>query len=169
MGRDKALLEWNSHAVVEDVAARVQNVAGNVALVGRPERYAALGFECLSDLRPGLGPLAGIEAALESGRAELNLIVACDMPGIETEWLRKLLRQAEQSGAFCSVLRDGGGIVHPLCGVYRTECLPEVRRALDEGCLKVHDLVHDLRGEFLDVKGPAPNVNTPEDWLAFEG
>ena len=168
MGRDKALLRWNSHALAEDVARKVRSVAGNVALVGKPERYGALGLECLPDLRPGLGPLAGIEAALASGRAELNLIAACDMPGLQTVWLRVLVRQASEMGARCVVIRDGHGVVHPLCGVYRGDCLPVVQRALDEQRLRVQDVTAELRAAIVEIESSLLNLNTPQDWAAWQ-
>lgn len=168
MGRDKALLACDAHVLVEDVAARVREVAGNVALVGQPERYGGLGLECLPDLRPALGPLAGIEAALEAGRAYLNLTVACDMPGIEPRWLRQLMRRAAETDALCVVARDANQIVHPLCAVYRTVCLAVVRRALDERRLRAQDLIHELRADFVDIDAVLQNVNTPQDWTAWQ-
>jgi molybdenum cofactor guanylyltransferase len=168
MGQDKALLPWNSHALVEEVAATVRNVAGNVALVGQPARYAALAYDCLPDLRPGSGPLAGIEAALAARRASLNLIVACDMPGIETGWLLELLRCAKDATALSTVVRDEQGMVHPLCAVYHSACLPAVRKALDEGRLRARDLVQELHAEFFDLPGALHNLNTPQDWLSWQ-
>ena len=168
MGIDKALLRWNSHALVEDVAAKVRSVAGNVALVGPPERYRELGFDCLPDVRPGLGPLAGIEAALASGRAELNLIAACDLPGIEADWLRRLLRAAEQTAAFCTMARDSEGVMHPLCGVYRSECLRAVRRALDEHRFRLQDVTRELQAAVVEIESPLMNLNTPQDWVRWQ-
>ena len=87
MGRDKALLPLRSDPLVKRIASEVAEAAGSVALVGEPQRYRHLGFTCLPDLSPGAGPLGGIETALESGRGEWNLIVACDMPDLERNWL----------------------------------------------------------------------------------
>jgi molybdenum cofactor guanylyltransferase len=168
MGRDKALLACEEHLLVEDVAARVREAAGNVVLVGRPERYGGLGLECLPDLRAGLGPLAGIEAALEAGRAELNLIAACDMPGVETGWLRQLMRRAEETDALCVVARDAKGIVHPLCAVYRSGCLAVVQRALDEGRRRAQDVIRELRADFVDIGAVLENVNTPQEWTTWQ-
>jgi molybdenum cofactor guanylyltransferase len=168
MGRDKALLRWDSHALVEEVAAKVRSVAGNVALVGPPERYRELGFECLPDVRSGLGPLAGIEAALASGRAELNLITACDMPGVEADWLRRLLWEAEETGARCVVTSDVEGQMQPLCGVYRSECLPAIRRALDEHRFRLQSVAGELQAVVLQSGRPLVNLNTPQDWMAWQ-
>ena len=167
MGRDKALLAWGSHVLVEEVAATVQNVAGTAALVGPPERYRALKYACIPDVRRGLGPLAGIEAALESGRGELNLIVACDMPGLSEATLRRLIDSARDSGALCTAIRDSAGKVHPLCAVYRSECMAAVRRALDARRLRALDLLADLNAAILENDAPLANVNTPQEWAQW--
>ena len=168
MGRDKALLPWNSASLVEDAAAKVQTAAGSVNLIGDPSRYRHLGYDCLPDRRPGLGPLAGIEAALLSGRGELNLIAACDMPGLQLAWLRLLLESAAQSDALCTLLLDSNGTMHPLCAVYRTGCLPVVQHALDEGRLKLMNLSASLNAHTIAVPTPVWNVNTPEEWSAWQ-
>lgn len=168
MGRNKARLPLGPHLVlVESVAAKVTNVAGNVALIGDPAAYADLAIECIPDLRSGSGPLAGIEAALTSGRAELNLIVACDMPGLKNEWLARLLAAAELSDRLCFAAEDISGRVHPLCAVYRTGCLPAVRHALDTGRLRLLELISVLDAEMVKLDAVINNVNTPEEWNSW--
>src|SRR5689334_17078630 len=82
MGRDKAILPGLFRYLIDDVAETVRAASGNVTLVGDPGRYHDLEYPCIADLRPGLGPLAGLEAALLSSRSDLNLVLACDMPAI---------------------------------------------------------------------------------------
>jgi molybdopterin-guanine dinucleotide biosynthesis protein A len=169
MGQNKARLRIGSELLVEKVAASVAEASDRVALVGKPECYADLGYECLADLRPGLGPMAGLETALASGRAELNLIVACDMPGLRTEWLKELLATAQRTGARCVVARDAGGTRHPLCAIYRSGCLPLVREALDAGRLRLLDLARTLNASEVQVDAVIGNLNTPEqlaNWRA---
>jgi len=168
MGRDKALLPLKSGLLIEEVTAKVTAAAGTLALIGEPERYRHLGLDCLADLRSGMGPLAGIEAALESGRGALNLIVACDMPGLETDWLCRLLRKARESDALCVASAERSGIVHPLCAVYRSNCLPVVRKALDAGRLKLLDLLGELDASALEISTEVWNINTPQQWTAWE-
>jgi molybdopterin-guanine dinucleotide biosynthesis protein A len=168
MGQDKARLRINSQLLVEDVAAKVAQAAEHVALVGRPEFYADLRFECLADLRPGLGPMAGLETALASGRAEINLLVACDMPGLRTEWLNQLLATAERTDALCVLARDVAGTRHPLCAVYRSGCLLLVREALDTRRLKLLDLVGTLNAIEMPVDAVIGNLNTPEQLASWQ-
>ena len=164
MGQDKALLPWRNQTLVENIAAKVRDAAGNVSLVGNPERYSAAHVSCLADHRPGLGPLSGIETALLTDCADLNLIVACDLPFLETDWLKSLIRAAANSRSRCVVATDETGRVHPLCGVYHASCLPTVQHALDRGRLKLMELIEELGAEYVEVHAPIWNVNTPEEW-----
>ena len=168
MGQDKARLRIGSGLLVEEIAAKVAYAASRVALVGPPERYADLPFECLPDLRPHLGPLAGIETALAADYGELNLITGCDMPGLAPEWLEEMVLLAGRSSALCVATRDGAGKIHPLCAVYRSECLPLVRRALDGGRLKLLDLLKELRAVETHTAAVIGNLNTPQQLAAHD-
>ncbi|MDQ2774643.1 MAG: molybdenum cofactor guanylyltransferase [Acidobacteriota bacterium] len=167
MGRDKALLPWHSGVLVQDVAVKLAAVAGRVAIVGNPDRYSGLGFDCLPDLRPGFGPLSGIETALHSRGAEYNLLLACDMPDVSADHLKQLLHTAQHTDARCVVTCDETGQMHPLCAVYRSGGLATVTCALDEGRLKLLDLVDELGAIAVRATSPVRNINTPEDWQAL--
>ena len=167
MGRDKGLLPWGSGALIEDVAARVASAAGNVTLVGNPKQYSRFPFNCLLDLRPGFGPLSGIETALRSGRGEYNLILACDMPDADSSHLRRLIEIACARPAKCVVTRDGTGKLHPLCAVYHDSCLATLTKAIEESRLRLMDLLTLLQAEEVRFEGTIQNVNTPGDWEAL--
>ena len=168
MGRDKAFLRWHSRLMLELVADQVAACVVNVALIGDRERYGGFGIDCLPDLHPGRGPLGGIEAALESKRGELNLIVACDMPDLESASLLKLLQRAEMNDAQCVAARDEDGLTHPLCAVYRSSCLPAIRGALEAGRLKLLDILEQLGAVALEIGQRISNINTPEEWRAWQ-
>ena len=167
MGSDKALLPLGDEHMVQVIATVVGSVVDLVKLIGNPARYGHLPWQCVADIRPGLGPLAGLESALASTEAELNLVVACDMPGLQTNWLRTLLDHAERSSAPCVATRDGSGKVHPLCAVYRRACLPTIKHALDQKRLQLTRVVESLAAEYLLTGDAVDNVNTPAEWAEW--
>jgi|SRR5579884_2601530 len=168
MGRDKAFLRAADGLLLESIARKVKEAAGSVCVVGARQRYSEFKLRSIDDLRPGLGPLAGVEAALVSSDAEWNLIVACDMPGVEASWLAQLLDEAQRRAAVCLISQDPDGRLHPLCGVWRREALPHVQRALDEKRLRVLELIRELGAETVKSSRPLANVNTPEDWQSWQ-
>ncbi len=163
MGRDKALLPSSGQTLCEHIGDVVGAAATRVFLVGHPERYSHLKYPCIADIHPDLGPLSGLETALSLGRAELNVVVSCDVWNIREEWLRVLLAEA-QVGARCVVAEDEQGKVQPLCGVYRSECLPIVTEALAAGRLRMMDLLNELGARRVKLDGAVMNVNTPEEY-----
>lgn len=166
MGRDKALLPYRGITLVEHVAAEVRRAAGSVVLVGPPERYKHLGFPVIGDRMPGLGPLSGIHAALDSSQAQWNLIVACDMPALDAAFLASLLDAAEQANAPCLLPVSDSGRPEPLCAVYRKDCLEIIIRALGAGVRKVTEALAGLPPVRYRTGDAArfQNANTPEDW-----
>jgi len=166
MGQDKALLPWKGSTLMESVAREVYNAAGNVTLIGSPERYGSLGFPVISDKMEGCGPLGGLHAALSATTAEWNVLVACDMPAVTSELLAELLEAAEASGADALVPQTPGGL-EPLCAVYHVRLLPAIESAIHSKLLKMHDFVSTIQAK----KWPAPdpsvfrNINTPEQLL----
>jgi molybdenum cofactor guanylyltransferase len=167
MGTDKALLPWNQTTVVEHLAGMAIEVAGSVTLVGEPHRYQHLGLHCIADLRPGLGPLSGLEAALTATEAAWNLILACDMPNVSSKMLERLFVCASESNALAVLLRDQQSRVHPLCAVYHHDCLPPIQHALDHGHFRLINLAECLNPAYLDIDSTVYNINTPEELSAL--
>jgi molybdopterin-guanine dinucleotide biosynthesis protein A len=170
MGRDKALLPLGRKTLLEHVAAQVRAAAGSVTVVGPPERYERLGLAVVPDVMAGCGPLGGILTALTLSPAEWNLIVACDLPGVTSTRLRNLLDAAERIDADCLMPVGAADQPQPLCAVWRRTCLPAVQRATREGRYKVTEALSGLVVMPYRVAEPdwLLNVNTPEDWAAWE-
>ncbi len=169
MGRDKAYLPVSGGILVTRVAGAVKAAAGNVALVGDPERYAALGYPVVADRYPGQGPLGGILTALEEKAAEWNLIVACDMPGLTAGLLAALLDEAERKSLDILLPETEGGMPEPLCAVYHRNALAPMERAFAGGIRKVTAAFDGLRVAPYLVSEVAcfKNLNTPEDWAGY--
>jgi molybdopterin-guanine dinucleotide biosynthesis protein A len=166
MGQDKALLPWKGSTLVQLVASEVSNAAGNVTLIGSPERYGNLGFPVISDKMEGCGPLGGLHAALSATTAEWNLLVACDMPAVTRQLLEELLSAAEASGADALVPKTSEGL-EPLCAVYNARLLPAVESAIHSKLLKMHDFVPTISVSLWPAPDPTVfrNINTPEQLL----
>jgi molybdopterin-guanine dinucleotide biosynthesis protein A len=167
MGRDKALLPIDGSSLVERTARLVGAAAGSVTLIGMPERYTGLGLPAVADLVPESGPIGGLYTALEITRADWNLLVACDMPSLTEEFLRRLLEAARQSSGVCLVPQTGSGL-HPLCAAYHRRARAVVKSAIDHKRFKMHDLLKALEAIAWPVADPLPleNVNTPVEWGA---
>ena len=138
-----------------------------VLVANDPTPYRPLRLETVGDRRPGLGPLAGIEAALLhcAGWCDGLLILPCDLPGITPAILCRLQASFARRRSPITVAEMPDGFWQPLCAVLRPDVLDAVRRALDGGRRGVYRLWRELRARpehFSDAR-PFANINTPED------
>jgi molybdenum cofactor guanylyltransferase len=168
MGVDKAVLDTGSGV---PLIGRIATILGEqchpVHIVAPPGRYEHLGLPVSRDLRPGEGPLAGIETALALELAEWNLVAACDMPNLCPELITALLRHSFASTADCILTINPSGRPEPLCSLYRRTALAPIRAALDRGTRKVTEALKDLQVAHyaIDNQSWVENLNTPEEWL----
>jgi molybdopterin-guanine dinucleotide biosynthesis protein A len=169
MKRDKALLPLSGGTLAEHIAAVVAQAAGNVTLIGSPERYRHLGYPVVPDLHPGLGPLSGIETALSLELAEWNVIAACDLPNISVRLFHELLEAAESVRPLCIMPLSSDGLPQPLSAIWSARALGSVRSALARGVRKVTNAIPPKEVLFwpMPPSDVFQNVNTPEEWKAF--
>jgi molybdopterin-guanine dinucleotide biosynthesis protein A len=170
MGPDKALLNLGGHSLLERALAVLQAVCPEVGVVGDPEKFSGYA-DAVVDVYPGCGPLGGIHAALRSSPADLNLMLAVDMPFVSEELLAFLLATAAGCDAVVTVPRTGRGF-QPLCAVYRREFADAAEAALKAGKFKVDAVfasvtVRIVEEAELSAAGLSEesftNLNTPED------
>jgi molybdenum cofactor guanylyltransferase len=183
MGCDKALLPFRGGKLAQSVACAVSAAAGSATLIGDPCRYGALGYPVIPDLYPGEGPLGGILTALRHSCAghdlkdwslpnhwsppnHWSLITACDMPQLDGEMLRGLIRMAAGCDADALLPVSPEGRPEPLCALYHQRCLEVFEGVFTSGIRKITaalESVRTIRVPFAEVSY-FQNVNTPEDW-----
>jgi molybdenum cofactor guanylyltransferase len=166
MGCDKALLPFRGGALAQSVARAVSAAAGSATMVGDPARYGGLGYAVIADLYPGEGPLGGILTALRNTSADWNLITACDMPQLDPELLRGLLKTAAESVADALLPVGPEGRPEPLCALYHRRCLEPFAAAFASGVRKVTAALETVGTVRLPMAEASifQNVNTPEEW-----
>jgi molybdopterin-guanine dinucleotide biosynthesis protein A len=177
MGADKALIEIDGISLVLRVASEALKICGSAAVVGDPARYGSLGLPVFPDRFSGKGPLAGIESALSATKVEWNLVVACDMPALDSALLESLFNEAEGPSDFgrvdspdCVLPSYEDGRVEPLCAVYNRRCQAAIEAALRAGVRKITDALAPLALRYIRVTRPDSfaNLNTPEELRQFQ-
>ena len=173
----KPLLLVEGQRIIDRQLAVLRHLFDRIVIVANePAPFADLGVAVIPDRRgPGLGPLAGIDAALAFfSSAPAVVCVAGDMPFLEPALLRAL-RDAPPALAVVPRVR---GRAEPLCARYDRAFSPLVAAALAANALTVHTLLRDAGAVFLEEPAlraldPAlrsfTNLNTPHDLLPAAG
>lgn len=167
MGQDKAMLELDGSPLVVRIAGVLRFVTEPVTLVGPRNRYEGLGFPVIEDAHRGSGPLSGIVAALEHTGSPRALVVACDLVGLDREFVSQLCRKSLESNGFDAWVGEHPERgIEPLCAVYHVRTLDRLRAHLLAKRLKLRDILKEMRIARVPAADPAifRNVNTPADW-----
>jgi molybdopterin-guanine dinucleotide biosynthesis protein A len=177
---DKAFLDFRGQTLLDRALGVMGAVCGRVTIVGDPAKFAKAG-SVIADIFPGCGPLGGVHAALVHSLAELNLMLAVDMPFVSSELLAFLFDVAaaeDNAGhAVVTIPRTSRGL-QPLCAIYRREFSAVAEQALRAGKNKIDAAFSSVRVHVIGERELAAagfseqsffNVNTPEDRLAAEG
>jgi molybdenum cofactor guanylyltransferase len=170
MGTDKAFVTLNGRTLLARLLEVVRSVTTDVCIVGDTAKFSAFA-PVVEDVFPGCGPLGGIHAALRVSKAELNLILAVDVPFVSFALLQFLMAHARNSGASVTVPRINQGW-QPLCAIYRREFADAAETALRAGRYRIDALfdqvqVQVIAEEALEAAGFSSNIfrnlNTKED------
>jgi len=173
MGHDKALLSIGGRTLLDRIVAAARPVARRIVLVGRDGDEHGLAW--LPDERPGLGPLAALETALQAAESELALALACDLPFVSTALLAHLVARAAETPDRLVVPDDASGRQAWLCIVVPTSLRPIVTRLLDAGERRPRALAEQVAvrsvpfaeyAHLPDAERLLVNVNTPEELAA---
>jgi molybdopterin-guanine dinucleotide biosynthesis protein A len=150
LGMDKALLRLDDAPLLSVVVSRVAEVCREVVVAAdQLERYRDMDLPAtlVADVSPGHGPLSGLQAGFKACDADHVLVVACDLPFLNTELLRHM---AELPRTYDALVPWADGRWHPLHAVYARSCVDEVDAMLTAGGGSMRDLLARLDVRRLD-------------------
>lgn len=148
MGTNKALLKINGKTVIENVVEELRSIVNNILIVTNSfEEYEFLRLPMVEDRWKGMGPLAGIQAGLNTSKTERNLLVACDMPFISSQLGGVLLRELSE---YQAVVPEINGQLHPLFAAYRKEVSVEIEKSLEQNQLRIRGIFQNIHVKIMD-------------------
>lgn len=160
-GSDKARAVLNGEPLILRVRRMLESHASCLTVVAdQADKYADLNLRTIADLRPGLGPLAGLQTALNDLRdgERWLLLCPCDAAVIRPGWISQLL-DAREDKAAAVAFRDGLGRWQPMPALYAAGSLPRVDAQLADRRLGMQGLLGVLNATSL-----APPADWPADW-----
>jgi molybdenum cofactor guanylyltransferase len=148
MGQDKGSLPFGDETMLERIVRLVASIADDVIVVARRDQQTPSGVRIVHDAVEDIGPLAGIAAGLAASQSDVNIVVACDMPLIDPQVLKRLASMIGDHDA-CVAVADGHASA--LCGVYRTRVAPQAQALLDSGERRVMRLLDRVQTKRVDA------------------
>ena len=166
MGTPKALIETGGATLVERAYSLIKHHTNKTYLLGTgPLPPPLSGAERISDPPDIEGPLAGLVAAHRFAPYADWLILAVDMPNIDSRYIRGLIDRRKPGIRFIGAHNPTADATEPLAAIYSSQLLHSIA-ASRGGELSISRILQKL-----GVKGnpelfnaaQLENVNTPDD------
>lgn len=173
-GSPKGLEIVGTSRIIDRVADSLRRVCGSVILAANDEHASEWlpGTAVVPDIHPGIGGLAGVEAALN--HAGDVVVVAWDMPFVPADLIQELTRRAYAHDSMVVLPQSHSPHgFEPFCAFYSARLLPRLRAFLLRGggaardfiaqCDGVHRVPLSDLGSLGDPSVMLLSVNTPGD------
>ncbi len=150
LGRVKALEIICGQTLIERVVDCLASASSKVIVVTSRELVQLpVGdrAEVLVDIYPEKGPLGGIYTGMMASDTPYSIVVAADMPFLNTGLLRHMVEVAGGYDAVIPSLEEGQ--TEPLHAVYSRGCLAEMKARLERNELGMQSFVRAIRTRYI--------------------
>ena len=147
--------------IIDRVASALGESCDDLIIVANDAAAAGWipGARVVADVRPGMGALGGVHAALANAR-DTVLVLSWDSPFVPGGLMRALRDAGENADADAAVPVSNSPLgFEPLCAWYRASCRAAVERHLESGDLRAGG----WQGEVTTVRVDASPWGDPDE------
>lgn len=155
--RPKGLIKWKGQTLVRHIASALKPVVSGIVVSANHPAYKDQGFEVWADKTASCGPMSGLLTGLKKASTKYVLIVACDMPFINSAFLSYLTCFKEKAKA---IIPNNHGKAEPLCAVYSKAIIPMLQQEFREERYKMISALAEMSPFYLRVSHETPGFRT---------
>ncbi len=149
LGGNKALEIVGGRSLIQLIIQQLMLVSEQILIVGSLCRFdlpADCSIEYKDDLYPSNGPLGGIYTGLAASKSLYNLVVACDMPFLNIELLRYMVKLSPDFDAVVPRVKR----IEPLHAVYSKGCLDGMKTQLENNQLGITRFLNTINVKYVE-------------------
>lgn len=170
MSTDKALLLFKGKPFLSHVIEALMPMADEILIVSDNKKHGEFNFKRVSDTMIDAGPLSGLHAGLKHSNTELNIVLSCDVPLIQTSVLEIILANNTDENDVIQIEEEGKS--HPLIALYKKRVTPHLLVALQKGERKLSKALIGLNVKSISISKShyeaLRNINTRSDLKSIE-
>jgi len=170
MDQDKGLIDYHGLPQREYAAQLLSNYCDEVYISCRPDQVGSIegDFKALPDTFDGLGPFGGIVSAFRTDPNAAWLVVACDLPYLDSTTLDFLVSNRKLSKVATSFWDTDHKFPEPLITIWEPKAYSEMLYFLSMGHSCPRKVLINSDTEVLEAPDnhALTNVNSPEEMKA---
>ncbi|MCX8031556.1 MAG: molybdenum cofactor guanylyltransferase [Thermodesulfovibrionales bacterium] len=169
----KGFLKIDGITIIEKNIHILQTLCKDVLIsTNKPELYFKFKVNMIADLYPASGPMAGIHSSLINAIYDNLLVIACDMPFLNSNLLAYLIKKHFE-GNNLATIPSFRNKIQPLCGIYNKKIIPPLEKHLEDRKNSLYLFLKDIKINIInekEIKNIDPfghtfiNINTIDDF-----
>ena len=166
MGTDKGFLMFDDKPFIQHSIDALKPLVSEIIIVSDNDDYDVFGHNRVEDLIKNSGPVAGIYSGLEASKTVYNLILSCDIPLINSELLKTILKEIDEKSEIIQV--ESNNKTMPLIALYKTSCKTKFSKLLQQGEKRLQFAVNQCEVKTITLNKhyeiSTSNVNSKEEF-----
>lgn len=140
-----------------------------IIVTNNPDFYVNKPVITTKDILPSITPLAGLHSGLLKSNNEYNLLLACDMPNINIEFIKYIISIIKDKEAY---IAQNNNYLEPFYGIYSKSIISKIESVVKNNELAFQKFIKTLDIYTIDEKNIQlykskldmfVNLNYPED------
>ena len=153
LGRDKVRENLGAESLLQRVLHRISSLGNEILVVIREETSPLplspdIPVKLVTDVYPGRGALGGLYSGLLASNTQYNLVLGCDMPFLNLDLLRYILKVVE---GFDVAVPRLGEFMEPLHAAYSRSCLAIIEPLVKRGLYPIYDFFPDVETRYVEA------------------
>ncbi|CDG01800.1 Putative Probable molybdenum cofactor guanylyltransferase [Clostridium chauvoei JF4335] len=164
---NKAFLKFREKTFIENIIESGKDFKEIIIVANNKEVYKNFNVRVIEDIYKEKGPLGGIHSALKNSKTKYCLCVACDMPLLSRELLKKL---GSIEGDYEVLIPKINDKLQPLCAIYSKNIVNSLEENLKKDENKLQSIILGLNYKIIEglLEKEFSNINTPEEYRTLE-
>ena len=166
MGTDKGFLMFDDKPFIQHSIDALKPLVSEIIIVSDNNNYDVFGYKRVEDLIKNSGPVAGIYSGLKASKTIYNLILSCDIPLINSELLKTILKEIDEKSEIIQV--ESNNKTMPLITLYKTSCKTKFSKLLQQGEKRLQFAVNQCEVKTITLNKhyeiSTSNVNSKEEF-----
>lgn len=173
MGFDKQLIKIGENYLIDMIIDNLNRIFEEIIVVSNVKSILnSRKIIVVEDEIKNLGPLGGLHAGLKNSTNMYCYVIACDMPYINNEYIKYMMKILRRSGSVDALITKFGEWIEPFNCFYSKNIIKDIEGHINLGNRSVYSLMKKLNVEYIEENTArcfSPewkmfnNLNTKED------
>lgn len=163
---DKGLIDIHGKNVIQYVIDSLLPIVDQIIIISNNTEYFKFGYSLYSDIYPEFGPMSGIYSGLYYSKSDSNIVSACDLPMLKTDFFEMVINHSQ---TYDAVVPRSDGYTHVLTALYnKRSVLPVLKAAIEKNEHKIRNVLSSLDTQYIDLENKKysemlVNMNTEDE------